>query len=86
MIYLIESNKVALNYRSIWLLFSGMVALKVRTVGSESPGIIGLEFINRTVLDKNAYDFWKRSSFGDFFLLINCRFVYMEHPCQHLTG
>ena len=39
-IYVIESNKVALNYRNIWLPFSGMVALKVRTGGSESPGII----------------------------------------------
>ena len=36
----IESNKVVLNYRNIWLPFSGMVALKVRTGGSESPGII----------------------------------------------
>jgi len=39
-IYVIEPNKVALNYRNIWLSFSGMVALKVRTGGSESPGII----------------------------------------------
>lgn len=31
---------MALNYRNIWLSFSGMVALKVRTGGSESPGII----------------------------------------------
>ena len=37
-----EPNKVALNYRNIWLSFSGMVALKVRTGGSESPGIISL--------------------------------------------
>lgn len=35
-----EPNKVALNYRNIWLSFSGMVALKVRTGGSKSPGII----------------------------------------------
>ena len=33
---------MALNYRNIWLSFSGMVALKVRTGGSESPGIITL--------------------------------------------
>jgi len=39
-IYVIEPNTVALNYRNIWLSFSGMVALKVRTGGSESPGII----------------------------------------------
>ena len=38
---------MALNYRNIWLSFSGMVALKVRTGGSESPGIInkGVEII-----------------------------------------
>lgn len=35
---------MALNYRNIWLPFSGMVALKVRTGGSESPGIIIDEF------------------------------------------
>ena len=35
-----EPNKVALNYRNIWLSFSGQVALKVRTGGSKSPGII----------------------------------------------
>ena len=33
---------MALNYRNIWLPFSGMVALKVRTGGSESPGIINV--------------------------------------------
>ena len=38
-IYVIEPN-VALNYRNVWLSFSGMVALKVRTGGSKSPGII----------------------------------------------
>ena len=31
---------MALNYRNIWLSFSRMVALKVRTGGSKSPGII----------------------------------------------
>lgn len=38
---------MALNYRNIWLSFSGMVALKVRTGGSKSPGIITLK------------DYWK---------------------------
>ena len=32
-----------LNYRNMWLSFSGMVALKVRTGGSKSPGIINRE-------------------------------------------
>ena len=31
---------MALNYRNMWLRFSGTVALKVRTGGSEEPGII----------------------------------------------
>ena len=31
---------MALNYRNMWLSFSGMVAPKVRTGGSESSGII----------------------------------------------
>ncbi|MCG4930909.1 hypothetical protein [[Clostridium] scindens] len=35
---------MALNYRNIWLSFSGMVALKVRTGGSKSPGIINGEY------------------------------------------
>ena len=45
-IYVIEP-KVALNYRNMWLSFSGMVALKVRTGGSKSPGIIMLEYARR---------------------------------------
>ena len=31
---------MALNYRNMWLSFSGTVALKVRTGGSKNPGII----------------------------------------------
>lgn len=45
-IYVIEPNKAALNYRNIWRSFSGMVALKVRTGGSEIPGIITMDYIN----------------------------------------
>lgn len=41
-IYVIERLNVALNYRNMWLSFSGMVAPKVRTGGSESSGIINL--------------------------------------------
>ena len=37
---------MALNYRNMWLSFSGMVAPKVRTGGSESSGIITLEELN----------------------------------------
>ena len=39
-LHVIEHNKAALNYRNIWRSFSGMVALKIRTGGSEIPGII----------------------------------------------
>lgn len=42
-IYVIEPN-VALNYRNMWLLFSGIAALKVRTGGSKRPGIITMYF------------------------------------------
>lgn len=59
-IYVIEPN-VALNYRNMWLSFSGMVALKVRTGGSKSPGIISaVEIITAewisimTTLSKNC--------------------------------
>lgn len=45
-----EPNKVALNYRNIWLSFSGMVALKVRTGGSKSPGIIMLVLTSLSTL------------------------------------
>ena len=44
-IYVIERLNVALNYRNMWLSFSGMVAPKVRTGGSESSGIIKAEKI-----------------------------------------
>ena len=37
---------MALNYRNMWLSFSGMVALKVRTGGSKSPGIISRGRLN----------------------------------------
>ena len=40
---------MALNYRNIWLSFSGMVALKVRTGGSKSPGIISHEKVQTTL-------------------------------------
>ena len=42
---------MALNYRNIRLSFSGMVALKVRTGGSKSPGII----MNADLESKNYY-------------------------------
>lgn len=53
-IYVIEPNKVALNYRNIWLSFSGMVALKVRTGGSERSGIINLVFIEAFFASKGG--------------------------------
>ena len=73
-IYVIESNKVALNYRNIWLPFSGMVALKVRTGGSESPGIIMLSccFMVARLLDEeiSMYGYegkenWEREQLPD---------------------
>lgn len=43
-IYVIERLNVALNYRNRRLSFSGMVAPKVRTGGSESSGIINEDY------------------------------------------
>ena len=75
-IYVIEPNKVALNYRNIWLSFSGMVALKVRTGGSKSPGIITLTgMIMNSIAGSNemAYQqemFWHRQIYEIFESLI----------------
>jgi len=54
-IYVIEP-KVALNYRNMWLSFSGMVALKVRTGGSKSPGIIRKCGFYGTLASVNIYE------------------------------
>lgn len=54
-IYVIERLNVALNYRNMWLSFSGMVAPKVRTGGSESSGIIKMNSISvPTDMNKNT--------------------------------
>ncbi|WP_390424695.1 LytTR family transcriptional regulator DNA-binding domain-containing protein [Blautia parvula] len=77
-IYVIEPNKVALNYRNIWLSFSGQVALKVRTGGSESPGII-------IVTSEKEYEYrGKLKDVADvteeYFLLIHKSYlINMEH-------
>ena len=59
-IYVIEP-KVALNYRNMWLSFSGMVALKVRTGGSKSPGIIKEAKSLLTYLEPRHLHFPKQS-------------------------
>lgn len=56
-IYVIERLNVALNYRNRRLSFSGMVAPKVRTGGSESSGIIttvGDKYVNEAMV-ANGY-------------------------------
>ena len=57
-IYVIERLNVALNYRNMWLSFSGMVAPKVRTGGSESSGIIrnGERKENKSNRNDNRFD------------------------------
>lgn len=59
-IYVIEPNKAALNYRNIWRSFSGMVALKVRTGGSEIPGII--KYDTREILEDKFSSVKERTS------------------------
>lgn len=65
-IYVIEPNKVALNYRNIWLSFSGMVALKVRTGGSKSPGIISTELDISENKKTNLYNVDNTANENDF--------------------
>lgn len=48
----IELLNVALNYRYTWLSISGKVAPKVRTGGSESPGIIILRCVIKLIGNK----------------------------------
>ena len=65
-IYVIEPNKAALNYRNIWRSFSGMVALKVRTGGSEIPGIIIYEaYISKCCL-RPFYD-----EYGNVYIVVD---------------
>ena len=52
---------MALNYRNMWLSFSGMVALKVRTGGSKSPGIITLSKHPRKITSSDAVHIYKQS-------------------------
>ena len=63
---------MALNYRNIWLPFSGMVALKVRTGGSKSPGIIKRKALLQEILYNNdewiiegVYYAWVQQSFDE---------------------
>jgi hypothetical protein len=61
-IYVIEP-KVAPNLRNMWLSFSGMVALEVRTSGSKSTGIIIL---------RGAISF----TFTLFKVVLSCKFRF----------
>ena len=47
---------MALNYRNIWLSFSGMVALKVRIGGSKSPGIIIKHIKENRIYNHRLYE------------------------------
>ena len=72
---------MALNYRNMWLSFSGMVALKVRTGGSKSPGIITniVNYLTEFRLDsakelmkdsrESIDEIWKKTGFtsGQYF-------------------
>ena len=73
---------MALNYRNMWLSFSGMVAPKVRTGGSESPGII----IIRPVVKKMDPDYKNNSkikwNFTKFLIDRDGRLVGRFEPTQ----
>lgn len=69
---------MALNYRNIWFSFSGMVALKVRTGGSESPGIIRAEisyflnFLSSEQREAVILRFGEQLSFGEIAKVMGC--------------
>ena len=56
---------MALNYRNMWLSFSGMVAPKVRTGGSESSGII-IDAKPNTAIYEVREKVWKFKSYEPF--------------------
>ena len=62
---------MALNYRNIWLSFSGMVALKIRTGGSKSPGIIISQFFSDT-FTQNSIELYTKGT-DSHLLLLNLR-------------
>ena len=68
-----EPNKVALNYRNIWLSFSGMVALKVRTGGSKSPGIINYCINEHVTTRARSTRVLQYCHFDNFVLLTSSR-------------
>ena len=74
-IYVIERLNVALNYRNRRLSFSGMVAPKVRTGGSESSGIIMVDILMDTMME---YIGIKSTIKGSFCLLITVWFILGE--------
>lgn len=57
---------MALNYRNMRLSFSGTVALKVRTGGSKSPGIIS----SHTLIKRSQ---WQQVRLGDIFKKVSRR-------------
>ena len=71
-IYVIERLNVALNYRNMWLSFSGMVAPKVRTGGSESSGIIKMEdlvmiyLVPESEVKKTYEIFYEKNALADY--------------------
>ena len=71
-IYVIERLNVALNYRNMWLSFSGMVAPKVRTGGSESSGIIKMEdlvmiyLVPESEVEKTYEMFYGENALADY--------------------
>lgn len=58
---------MALNYRNMWLSFSGTVALKVRTGGSKSPGIIITKRLGKDgpLYDDGEYIFYVNAEVDD---------------------
>ena len=70
----IELLNVALNYRYTWLSISGKVAPKVRTGGSESPGIIILRCVIKLIGNKLI---WQSVLVWFFTIVISTIFTWL---------
>ena len=77
---------MALNYRNIWLSFSGMVALKVRTGGSKSPGIIrkGEYYTEKRKIELKKRSF-TRLIVRLFLMLIIVSWIVFQKACMRRT-
>ena len=77
---------MALNYRNMWLSFSGMVALKVRTGGSKSPGIIRTRIRTNNVIERLNREIRRRTRVVGSFPDGNSTLMLVCARLRHVAG